>query len=263
MDGQRTVSGVLMSNMVDPDFKQEQNLDIEPPTLSTNLLHTQRIVNEREDLDVKPDEMSGRTGIGLGQTLSYGLAARWHRFTESQADVSLFTKSTDDLIGHLGFDALKLMDKERIDSTLNSVDDPTSEPKRDTVALLTDKRLIQLNGSPRRKTINFVPLRNVDSVEMVTDQRGYRGYVWGVLAILAAVVLWWVWDNPIGSIGAAALIACMGIYMIFDQMLSSEMTVLKFTVGSAELQHVVDSDMPLEDIYVFVNRLFELKPEDA
>lgn len=263
VDGQRTVSGALMSNTVDPDFKQEQNLDIEQPNLSTNLFHTRRIVNEDEDLDVKPDEISGRTGIGLEQTLSYGLAASWHRFTDSQANVSILTESTDNLLGGLGFDSLKLMDKERIDSMLNSVDDPTGEPMGDTVALLTDKRLVQLSGGPRRRIVNFVPLRNVDSVEIMTEQQGFRGYLWGGLAIFAAVVLWWVWDNPIGSIGTAALIACMGIYMIFDQILSPGMTMLKFTAGSAELQCVVDSDMPVEDIYRFVNRLFELKAEDA
>ena len=245
------------------DANTQPTLASESPTPSSEPSHDDGAFDSEADRDAALARPSAATGSGLALALGSGVAARWSRFTSPRAASRVREEGVSGRLDRLGVDGLHLMSQERIDSALNLSDDQDSETEADTIVVLTDRRLIQFTGGSGRRTATFVQLRNVDAVEVTTERQGYGGYVWGALAILAATMLWWVWENPVGSFAAAAIVTLMGVYLIVDQILSPGRTRVNFRVGPSELQCGVDSGTPSEDIYGFVNRLFQLKAEDA
>ena len=159
-----------------------------------------------------------------------------------------------------------LLDGERVDSTLNLEEvarQSELEAVSDDVVLLTDQRLIQLSSGARRSTTTFVSLGDIDAVEIARERQGFGGYVWGGLAILAALLLLLIWDQPVGSVVGAIVVVLMGVYLIVDQVLTPGRAVANFRVGGSILQCVIAGEVGQKEVHGFVNRLFQLKGEAA
>jgi len=154
-----------------------------------------------------------------------------------------------------------LMDGERLDSKLE-LRDGMAEPDDGSYMMLTDRRLIQLNGDGRRGGVSFVALEDVTAIDVQSEQESNRaGYLWGAVALIVALLLWRTWDQPLWSALAGLAVAAMGVYLIVDRRTSPPGALATFQAGSAVLRFKSRRADAAADMYRFVNRLFQLKGE--
>lgn len=151
---------------------------------------------------------------------------------------------------------LALMDGEHVESSLNLNRDGAGD--RD-VLLLTDRRLIQIGAGSQQRSVSFMAVRDVDSASITTEPRGYGGYIWGVLSLFVAAMLWTIWDHPVGSVVAPIVVVLMGVYLVVDHVLSVGNLVAYFKAGSSVISVKLDEHVPSEELSAFLNRVFELK----
>ncbi|MCH8063609.1 MAG: hypothetical protein IH861_14030 [Chloroflexi bacterium] len=162
-------------------------------------------------------------------------------------------------IARHGFDDVQLMEGERIDSsiTLALGGEKDESPE---VLLLTDSRVIHLNGTGKRRTAVFASVDDISTVEIFSERAGLGVYVWSGLSFIVALLLWRVIDNPIGSVASGIIVALMGVYLIADHLMSAGTSVATFKTSSSqfkvELKGEGDS---YENVYFFINRLFRMK----
>ena len=163
-----------------------------------------------------------------------------------------------------GFGDVSLMDGETIDSAISLTAGLNGDYARDPdVILLTDKRIIRLTAEGRRHNAVFVALQNIDAVEITTQREGYGAFLWGGLSFFVAIMLWKVWDHPLGSGLAAAAVALMGVYLVLDRIFSPGTVQASFKAGSSQVMCGLKSDQASRDIYPFVSRLYQLKSRVA
>lgn len=153
-------------------------------------------------------------------------------------------------------DELVLMNGEHTESSLNLNRDGA---KSRNILILTNRRLIQIGQVSRQRSVSFVAISGVDSVIIEAERRGYRGYIWGVLSLFIAAILWTNWNQPIGSVIVPIMVILMGIYLVIDHILSVRNLVVSFKVGSSVINAKLDEHIPSEKLTTFVNRIFELK----
>ena len=160
----------------------------------------------------------------------------------------------------LGLDDFGLIDGERVDTALNLREGQEGEDAAaPNVVLLTDRRVIHLNVNGRTRKAVFASLQDVEAVEIAGERRGYGGFIWAGMAFVVAIMLWRVWDHPVGSFLAAVAVAMMGVYLIVDHLLTPGVTSATFKAGSSQLRFGIDGPQASAEVYAFVNRLFELK----
>ena len=166
-------------------------------------------------------------------------------------------------IEKLGFRDVSMMDGERVQSSLNLNQGHTEESDADAnVVFLTDKRVIHLStNGPSREAV-FMSLRDISTVEVTAERRGgYAGYVWGGLAVVVALLLWFVWDNPPWSYLASMVVVAMGVYLVFDHLQSTNMMTATFRTGSNQLRLTFKNADQSGEVYSFINHVFQLKDE--
>ena len=108
-------------------------------------------------------------------------------------------------IARQGFDDVQLMEGERIDSSITLAIGGEGDESPE-VLLLTDSRVIHLNGTGKRRTAVFASVDDISTVEIFTERAGMGVYVWSGLSFMVALLLWRVIDNPIGSVAAAIIL---------------------------------------------------------
>ena len=153
-----------------------------------------------------------------------------------------------------------MRDGETIDSFLNLTDSGDNEQHENAnVILLTNARVIYVILNGNETSTNFAALESIDGVEVTSEGKGYMPYVWGILGVIAAFMIWRVWENPIGSLISAILVVLMGSYLVFDHMTSSRTKQLIFKTRSFQFHCNLQYDKPDRDIYRFIDRLFHLR----
>ena len=162
-------------------------------------------------------------------------------------------------IARHGFDDVRLMEGEQIDSSitlaLGAENDESPE-----VLLLTDSRVIHLNGKGNRRTAVFASVDDISTVEISSERAGKGVYIWSGLAFIVALLLWRVINNPIGSVASAIIVALMGVYLIADHLLSSGTSVATFKTSASQFKVVLRGEGDsYENVYLFINRLFKMK----
>ena len=163
-------------------------------------------------------------------------------------------------LAEYGFAGVDLMDGESIDTALDQAGDGAKgNATTRRVVLLTDRRVIHLAGKKRRERAVFASLRDVDAVEIAEEDEGAGAYIWAGLAFVAALFLYFVIDNLAGRISGTAAVVFLGLYLIADRLISPGRPVLVFQTGPAQLRCGLKNGRPVDDLYPFINRLFELK----
>ena len=77
--------------------------------------------------------------------------------------------------------------------------------------VLTDRRLIHLADDGRAREAVFIWLADIIAVRVGTERTGgVGGYVWGVLSIIAAILVWSIWDRPVLDVVAAGVLLSHG-----------------------------------------------------
>lgn len=155
---------------------------------------------------------------------------------------------------------IELLNDETVDLALNiDVSKPNGKTKDIDAIFMTNLRIIKLGSSKGEKTVVFSSLDDIDSVSVVQDDIGIRGYVWGLLSFAASIISWHMWDHPIGSPAGSLALLLMGIYLIVDHKLSIRRLKILFKTSSSTIEYLADPTATTQHIYDFVNRLFNLK----
>lgn len=164
-------------------------------------------------------------------------------------------------LGQTGFGDLNVIDGEQVDTTLSLRDEPKDQHDTDAdLLVLTDQRLIHLVARGRNREAVFVSLRGVFAVEVTTEHPGgYGGYIWGGVSFLVAILLWQVWNQPILNVVAAAIVALMGAYLIWDHVMAPLVLQMTVRAGSSQLQMGAHKSIDPQQIYDFANRMFDVK----
>lgn len=154
---------------------------------------------------------------------------------------------------------VSLMDGEEIQTTLGVSDDGAASGD---VLLLTDRRVIHISAAHSGQKMAFAAISDIASVELTRQPAvGYGAFVWAGLAFIVSFTLWRIIENQTISIGAAVIVAILGIYLIIDRLTAQGEHVLVFRAGTAEIRAELDKAECQADAEALVTRLFELKEE--
>ncbi len=159
------------------------------------------------------------------------------------------------------FGELALMPGERVDSVFdleNGLVEDGSELSE--VLLLTSRRVVHLRGKGGQRRAVFLPLRNVDAVEVTNQPEGYGAFVWAGLALIVAILVWQVWDHGLAPL-AALVVLGMGVYLVVDRLVFPGNAYAVVNSGSSQLRLDLTSEGASRDIYDLSNRVFELQEQ--
>lgn len=158
---------------------------------------------------------------------------------------------------------LALTADERVDSVFDLenglVDDGQDLSE---VLVLTTRRIVHLKGKDSRRRVVFMPLRNVDAVEVTNQRERYGAFVWAGLALLVALMVWQIWDNALAPL-AALIVLAMGVYLVVDRLMFPGNAYAVVNSGSSQIRLEITSEPASRDIYEFSNHLFQLQDEVA
>ena len=155
---------------------------------------------------------------------------------------------------------LTLMDGERLHTVLHLKNGLTDGPVvHPDALLLTDRRVVHLHSNGRRSKAEFASINDVATVNVSVERQGYGPFLWAILAVIAAVFLWSLIDNPIGSYAASIAVALLGVYLVADRLAQPKTALVTFDLPSAQLQSPLKGDRAMSDVYIFIARLYQLK----
>lgn len=160
-----------------------------------------------------------------------------------------------------GFKDVSLMEGEHVDSALRLGD---GRGAADTeVMLLTDRRVIHLQGNGRHQKAVFASIQEIEAVEITQEREGKGTFIWAALAFVVAVFLYFIIDHPIVRVIAAVVLALMGVYLIADQLMFPGSPLVIFKTGSSQLRCPLRGNHASDEVYPLINRLFQLKEENS
>ena len=164
-------------------------------------------------------------------------------------------------LGQTAFEHVDLLDGERAETTLNLRDEPKRRRDAATdVLVLTDRRLIHLADDGRSRQAVFVWLADVIAVRVGTERPGgIGGYVWGALSVIAAILVWSVWDQPVLDVAAACGVLAMGAYLVWERLSTPPIFQVAVSAGASQMTMNLHRSVPPERVYQFANRVFETK----
>ena len=164
-------------------------------------------------------------------------------------------------LGQTAFTDIDLLEGERAETTLSLSDDPKGKRRAATdMLVLTDRRLIHLIDDGGTRQTVFVWLADVIAVRVGTERTGgVGGYVWGILSIIAAILVWSVWDRPVLDAVAAGVLLLMGAYLVWDRLNTPPLFQMAISAGGSQMTMNVHRSVDPELVYAFANRLFETK----
>ena len=178
--------------------------------------------------------------------------------------------------GGTAFDGLSLLEGERVETTLNllgETEDPkdgdTSKtarwkwgknPPDSDLLVLTDRRLIHLVYNASERESAFVSLSAVSAVRMDARRPGRAaGFVWGGISLVAAALLWAVWDQPVLDVAAAGAVVLMGLYILLDYVMAPHAVQMTISAGLSQMTMGVHGSISTQRMNDFANRVFEAK----
>ena len=162
-----------------------------------------------------------------------------------------------------GLEGVRLIDGERLALALNVADAEHGSSSAPQAMLLTDQRVIHVQGNGRRRKVKFVSIQDIDSAEVTYEPESRSAFIWAGLAFVAALFIFLAIGNDIGRIVGAILVALMGIYLLVDRATSSGRPLVVFRAGSSEIRSELLDEDASSNIYDFINRLYELKAENG
>ena len=218
----------------------------------------------------------------LAMRAAWTLAAGVIRWDDARQHIRL-VRSMNSVGGQLdfggtAFDGLTFMDGERVETTLNLLGeteypkdgDVSKAPRRKwgknpadahtNLLVLTDCRLIHLVYNASGRESAFVSLSSVSAVRMNARRPGRAaGFVWGGISLLAAALLWAVWDQPVLDVVAAGVVALMGLYILLDYVMAPHAVQMTISAGLSQMTMGVHGSISTQRMNDFANRVFEAK----
>ena len=162
-------------------------------------------------------------------------------------------------LDQFGFGEVRLIGGERIDSALDLSSEGDSSTDGRSVLLLTDTRVMYLQGRGKHHKAVFASVKDVDAVEIATELEGRGAYVWAGLAFVLAFLLLVALDNATFRFVGAAVAALMGLYLVADRLTNPGRALVIFKAGLSEVRCDLGSEYAPSEVHTFINRLFQLK----
>ena len=158
-----------------------------------------------------------------------------------------------------GAQGLDLLDGEGVERVI-PLDGAADGAVFPPLLLLTDKRVIYVNGQEgKRRRAMYASVGDVQAVEIGYHARGNSAYVWAGLALLAAFFLFFVIENTLGRIAGPVVVAGLGVYLVVDNLLTSNKQFVVFRAAGCQLLVDLDGDGATDAVDEFIGRLFHLK----
>ena len=177
------------------------------------------------------------------------------------------------------FEGFTFLEGERVETTLDLLREPEdphggdgsatprSRRKRKkpsdantNLLVLTDRRIIHLVDNSKGRESVFMSLPDVSAVRVEAQRPGRAaGFVWGGISILAAALLWAVWDRPVLDAVAAGAVALMGLYIVWDYIMAPHVVQMIISAGSSQLAMGVHESISTQRMNGFANSVFEAK----
>ena len=162
------------------------------------------------------------------------------------------------------FGDIRFIEGEHVDSSLNLTGGGSGGTAGGTqVMLLTDKRIIHVDGNGKRRKIAFASIQDVETVEVSAKEGGKGAFVWATMAFIAAGLLYSVIDQALARTAAMGITALMGVYLVVDRLMDPGRPLIVFNARSSQLRCDLNGDRASTEAYVFINRLFELKARNG
>ena len=158
-----------------------------------------------------------------------------------------------------------LIDGERIDSTVRlSGGTALGAGSGAGVMLLTDRRVIHLQGDGKHQKAAFAAIQDVELVEISFDREGYGAFIWAAMALVVALVLYFfIIDHFAARIAASVVVALLGVYLIVDKLTFSRRPMVVFKAGSSQVRCELKGEQAAANVQEFIKRFFEFKQEIA
>ena len=159
--------------------------------------------------------------------------------------------------------AISLMKDEEVQASIGTSEDGI--PADGDVILLTDKRIIHISGAQANRRLAAAAIEDIGIVEITRQPAGgYSSFIWAALAFFVSFVLWrFIIDNQTIAIAAAAIVALMGVYLIFDRLTSRGAHILSFKANGGDIQCQLPENGNQAGTDALITRLFELKDEQS
>ena len=161
-------------------------------------------------------------------------------------------------LGDYGFEDVELAEGEDVVFSIDrTAGDGNPASKRPEALLLTGRRLIHLAGSGARRQAMMIPLRSLDSAQVVSFKGGSGAYVWAGLAAVLSVLLYAVIDNLAGRILAPMAVIGMGAYLVVNHLTDTGQPAAVFRAGETEIRWLFDAPDGANEAYALINALHE------
>lgn len=180
--------------------------------------------------------------------------------------------------GGTAFEGFAFLEGEQVETTLDllrepedpHVGDASATPRRrkrkkpsdanTSLIVLTDRRIIHLVDNSKGRESVFMSLSDVSAVRVESQRPGRAaGFVWGGISLLAAALLWAVWDRPVLDAVAAGAVALMGLYIVLDYIMAPHVVQMIISAGSSQLAMGVHESISTQRMNGFANSVFEAK----
>jgi hypothetical protein len=174
------------------------------------------------------------------------------------------TEETHPQPDQFGFRDFALLEGETIEAAIDLAGGGRNGPvARPDAMLLTPQRVIHIEGNGRRRRAVFASLQDIDAVELGYHREGNGAFIWAALALVVAILLYFVIDSNSGSIAAAVIVTLMGVYLVVDQVLSPGKSQVVFRAGTSEVRCQLKANPSSDDIQHFINQVFQLKADNS
>ena len=137
-------------------------------------------------------------------------------------------------------------------------------PSTGRLLVLTNKRLLSFVQGDSENEVSLVSLENVNGVVVKANAKGFRDIFQGLAIILVGIVSYFIIGYALEGIAIASAVGIalifVGTFFIARYFLWEEEGEVSLQIGGDwDLQFPYHGNTSGGDVYVFINRLFELK----
>ncbi len=155
---------------------------------------------------------------------------------------------------------LELINDEHIESYLDLIDyGSQTDSIKTNLVILTNQRIIHTNQPTMDCNFNSAWIKEVDSIDIVSDRNIILGISWGILSFIVAILLLQAWNNVIAAAITSTAMVVIGIYMIIDRIFLANTYKVTIKSNTEKFLIKLTSIEAYEKMLSLVNRLFELK----
>lgn len=155
---------------------------------------------------------------------------------------------------------LELTTDEHIESYLDLIAySSQTDSIKTNLAILTNQRIIYTNQLTTDCKFNSVWIKEIDSIDIVSDRNIILGISWGILSFIVAILLLQAWNNVIAAAITSTAMVIIGIYMIIDRIFLANTYKVTIKSNAEKIEINFTSIEAYEKMLSLVNRLLELK----